>query len=249
MCDLLGISCNEKERASRSLPLFANLYSDDNPHGWGIAYFDGARVVVKRDTGKARKSNKFEEIWNKVSSRNFVAHVRRKSQGEENVLNCHPFKNKLMGRELMFAHNGTVYDVRRNKPVTIHKNACGGTDSESIFFEMVDYMRDYMKAGRIHGLYPALVYAIRKIFERYTRSITLNFLMSDGSMYYAFNHYPSAPVYMLRRKPGLGKPSDSSKRAILFSTKKFTNENWIKIPKDQLLVANNGEIITLSDPV
>jgi len=249
MCDLLGISCNEKERASRSLPLFANLYSDDNPHGWGIAYFDGARAVVKRDTGKAKKSNKFEEIWNKVSSKNFVAHVRRRSQGEENVLNCHPFKNKLMDRELIFAHNGTVYDHSRNKPVTRHKNACGGTDSESIFFEMVDYMRDYMKAGRIHGLYPALIYAIRKIFKRYTRYITLNFLMSDGSMYYAFNHYTSAPVYMLRRKPGLGKPSDSSKRAILFSTKKFTNENWVKIPKDQLLVVNNGEIITLSDSI
>ena len=51
-----------------------------------------------------------------------------------------------MDRELMFAHNGTVYNVPR------HKNACGGTDSESIFFEMVDYMRDYMKMGRIHGL-------------------------------------------------------------------------------------------------
>jgi predicted glutamine amidotransferase len=54
---------------------------------------------------------------------------------------------------------------------------------------------------------------------------------------------------MLKRKPGLGKPSGSTKRAILFSTKNFTNENWVKIPKDRLLVANNGEVITLSDPI
>jgi len=40
MCDLLGISCNENDRASRSLPQFAKEFSDDNPDGWGIAYFE-----------------------------------------------------------------------------------------------------------------------------------------------------------------------------------------------------------------
>ena len=243
MCDLLGISCNEMERASISLPEFALRYSKRNRHGWGIAYFDGAHAVIKRDTGKAHGNKKFEETWKKVRSKNFVAHLRLKSQGEEHVLSCHPFKEELMGRNLIFAHNGTVYGFQR------HKYACGGTDSESIFKEMVDYMRDYMKEGRIHGLYPALVDAIQKIFKHYGRNITLNFLMSDGSMYYAFNHYTGAPVYMLKRKPGFGKPSGSTKRAILFSTKTFTNENWVKIPKDKLLVANNGEVITLSDPI
>ena len=243
MCDLLGISCNEMERASRSLPEFALRYSEKNRHGWGIAYFDGAHAVIKRDTGKAHGNKKFEETWKKVRSKNFVAHLRLKSQGEVHVLSCHPFKEELMGRNLIFAHNGTVYGFQR------HKNACGGTDSESIFKEMVDYMRDYMKEGRIHGLYPALVDAIQKIFKHYGRNITLNFLMSDGSMYYVFNHYTGAPVYMLKRKPGFGKPSGSTKRAILFSTKTFTNENWVKIPKDRLLVANNGEVITLSDKI
>ena len=68
MCDLLGISCNEMERASRSLPEFALRYSEKNRHGWGIAYFDGAHAVIKRDTGKAHGNKKFEETWKKVSN-------------------------------------------------------------------------------------------------------------------------------------------------------------------------------------
>ena len=43
MCDLFGLSCNEEDRATKSLPKFANqfgTYSSGNNDGWGIAYFD-----------------------------------------------------------------------------------------------------------------------------------------------------------------------------------------------------------------
>ena len=48
MCDLFGLSCNEEDRATKSLPRFAELFSRQNPQGWGIAYYDDNKAVVVR---------------------------------------------------------------------------------------------------------------------------------------------------------------------------------------------------------
>ena len=48
MCDLFGLSCNEEDRATMSLPRFAELFSRQNPQGWGIAYYDDNKAVVVR---------------------------------------------------------------------------------------------------------------------------------------------------------------------------------------------------------
>jgi len=66
--------------------------------------------------------------------------------------------------------------------------------------------------------------------------------MSDGSILYAFNHYPGTPLYFLRREKDYGG-------AFLISTQKLTSENWKKLPSDRLLLVNRGEILVLSDPV
>ena len=255
MCDLLGISCNENDRASRSLPQFAKEFSDDNPDGWGIAYFDGAKAVIKRSQGKddlkAKKSKLFRETWKKVRSKNFIAHVRLASRGICTELNCHPFAldhnvHRILERDWIFAHNGTIRGFAE------HPRSKGTTDSENIFNEILDSMKKYLSSGKIRGEYHALKYAIEKIFKRYGRGITLNLLMSDGNMHYAFSHYlPGSdferPIFMKRRGKAWGN-------VILLTTGKFVtpgyaNEEWEKIPTDRLLVVNCGQIITLSDPI
>ena len=113
-------------------------------------------------------------------------------------------------------------------------------------------MKKYLSGGKIRGEYNALKYAIEKIFKRYGRGITLNLLMSDGNMHYAFSHYlPGSdferPIFMKRRGKAWGN-------VILLTTGKFVtpgyaNEEWEKIPTDRLLVVNCGEIVVCSDTI
>ena len=114
----------------------------------------------------------------------------------------------------------------------------------------MDYVDEYMEGDAMHGLYPALKKAVKRILDDYGKdNINLNFLMSDGNMHYAFSHYDDKPMYMLGRTKGYGG-------AILLSTaikdrngRKLTDENWQEIGRNRLLAINCGEVIVRSDPI
>jgi predicted glutamine amidotransferase len=116
----------------------------------------------------------------------------------------------------------------------------GTSDSARAFTYMLDKIQEYRGTGRIRGLYPAIVHATSELLKNYEG--TLNYLLSDGTTLYAFNHYPSKPVYFLRREKDYGG-------AILVSTQKLSPENWERIPPDRLLVLSKGEVSVLSDPI
>jgi len=242
MCDLFGLSCNEEDRATWSLPKFAELFSRQNPQGWGIAYYNNNKaVVVRPQDGEpyiAADSPLFDNTIKKARSTNIISHVRHATHGYKCELNCHPFIHHRNGRDWTFAHNGQVFGKLKKHPA-----AEGGTDSENIFHQIMDYVDEYMRGDTIHGLYPALKKAVKRILDGYGKDkINLNFLMSDGNMHYAFSHYDDKPMYMLGRTKGYGG-------AILLSTQKVTDENWRDIGKDRLLAINCGEILIRSDEI
>ena len=243
MCDLFGLSCNEEDRATWSLPKFAELFSRQNPQGWGIVYYDGNNAKLVRPTvGEpliAADSPLFANTIKKARSTNIISHVRH-ATGDTCLceLNCHPFIHHRNGRDWAFAHNGQVF-----KNLKKHPAAEGDTDSENIFHQIMDYVDEYMRGDTMHGLYPALKKAVKRILDDYGKdNINLNFLMSDGNMHYAFSHYDVKPMYMLGRMKGYGG-------AILLSTQKVTDENWQEIGKDRLLAINCGEILIRSDEI
>ena len=249
MCDLFGLSCNEEDRATKSLPKFANQFGtyDTNCDGWGVAYFDNNVAFVEkaseRNTQKgessfaAAENKKFFDAVDEARSTNIIAHVRTAS-GATDVceLNCHPFKYRYHERDWIFAHNGYVTsDFER------HSSARGDTDSETIFQKMMGYVDEHMRSGSIRGLYPAMKKAVRQILDDFP-GIKLNFLMSDGNMHYAFSHYSGKPMYIQRNMKGYGN-------AVLLSTQAFGGGNWEEIPVDRLLVLNCGEVIVCSDRI
>ena len=251
MCDLFGLSCNEEDRATKSLPKFANefanpnsTYGSPNLDGWGIAYFNKTKsnkgIVQRASDGSgyvAAESTEFFKVVDEALSTNIIAHLRNASPGTGVCgLNCHPFPYRYHGRDWIFAHNGYV-----RKRFDKHPDAKGTTDSETIFLYIMQYVNEHMIRGRIHGLYPAMKKAVRQILRDYP-GIKLNFLMSDGNMQYAFSHYDGKPMYIQQNLKGYGN-------AILLSTQDFGDGNWEKIPEDTLLVLNCGEVIVRSDPI
>ena len=233
MCELFGMSCAAPDRSTRSLPVFAERYSPSNPDGWGLAYYQNYHAIVEKNPAVAKDDPSFSEAVASASSEVIVAHLRQGNVGGVCRENCHPFLLHGLGADLVFAHNGTVRDI---------ETPPNRTDSESVFQALIKTATMYICEGPMHGVYPGIAKGVKTIFNRYGRTIHLNFLLSDGVMLYAFSHYPRKPMFMLRREKDYGG-------TILVATQKLTDENWLEIPPDRLLVLNRGRVLVLSDRV
>ena len=235
MCDLFGMSCNEQDRATRSLPALAR-FAAANPHGWGIGWYEHGIARVERAPVQGDLDPLFWDSIEEAQSEIILGHVRWATGTSLCECNCHPFIRHHRGRDWMMAHNGWVSDY------DMHEGTEGDTDSEQIFHEIMDQVEAYQTGGRIRGLYPALKAAIEGVFEKYGRSPRLNLLITDGRALYAFHHYPGKPMYMLRRSKAYGG-------AMLVSTQRLTDEDWEPIPENRLLVIDGGEVQVISSAI
>src|SRR5262245_46837922 len=105
MCRLFGFRSVIPSQVHRSLLSADNALgaqSGRHPDGWGVAFYvDGAPQVTRSPT-TALTCALFRRVSGVVASETVLAHVRKATQGEPSVLNCHPFQH---GR-WTFAHNG-----------------------------------------------------------------------------------------------------------------------------------------------
>lgn len=140
MCRIFAFRSVIPSQVHRSLLDAENalgVLSNDHPDGWGVAfYIDGAPHVTRSPT-TALSDQLFHKLSGVVASQTVLAHVRKATQGELNVLNCHPFQ---YGRWL-FCHNGDVPNfAERREALMAHvapalrRFILGHTDSEVLFF-------------------------------------------------------------------------------------------------------------------
>lgn len=237
MCELFGLSCNAEDRAIRSLSILAREYSPANPDGWGLAWYRDGRAILHKAPERALDSPAFAALIAKATSSIFIAHMRLATKGSLCERNCHPFTREALSRSWVFAHNGTVEGIAR------HPDSSGDTDSEQVFNLLLDAIADYRDEGRIHGTFSGVKNGIRTIFARYGRGISLNFLLSDGTILYAFSHHKDKPVYYLERTRKVYGG------AFLVATAKLTDEPWETLPRDRLLMVCRGQVLELSERI
>lgn len=233
MCELFGFSCSGGGCASPSLERFAE-HSDRNPHGWGLAYYADSGAILKKKAVEARKSAEFYDAIKLARSNIIISHIRHASCGKINEANCHPFARTFEGKDWVFAHNGHVDGVAR------HPRTNGDTDSESVFHLLMDNIRE--RRSTDNGVtYYGLVNGISSLFEDYEfgRQVGLNFVMSEGSVLYAFNHHPDKPMYYSRASGHCGN-------AITVSTQKLDGSVWEVLPADRLMLVKDGKVYRLS---
>ncbi len=236
MCELFGFSCSGEGCADERLQRFAE-HSGRNPHGWGLAYYTGSGAVLKKKAVEAQKSPEYFDAAKMAKSDIIISHIRHASCGKINEDNCHPFKQAFQGKDWVFAHNGHVDGVAR------HVRTTGETDSESVFNMLLDNIAEYSHLD--NGVtYNSIINGIASIFSDYEfgRQVGLNFIMSDGSTLYAFNHHGEKPMYYK-------KTSGPEGNSITISTQKLDSGEWEILPVDRLLLAKKGEIYTLSGPI
>jgi glutamine amidotransferase len=251
MCQLLGMNGNVPTDICFSFEGFRARggKTDEHRDGWGIAFFEGSGCRLFIDARASIHSPIAELVRNyPIESTHVIAHIRKATQGEVSLENCHPFQRELWGRYWVFAHNGHLLDFAPDggdfyRPV-------GGTDSEKAFCLILNTLRRVFPEGRPPGerLFPVL----GDITEKIARHGVFNYLLTDGE--HLFGHCSTNLSYIVRSAPfaaahlidedvtvdfqALTRPSD--RVAIIVTSPLTDNENWTPFAPGQLLAFRDG---------
>ncbi len=198
MCQLLGMNCNVPTDIVFSFTGFATRggHTDEHKDGWGIAFFEGAGVRLFVDHESAIASPVAELIKRyPIKSKNVISHIRKATQGQVALENCHPFVRELWGRYWVFAHNG---DLKNFSPA-LHGafRPVGTTDSELAFCYLLQSLHE-----RFGDRLPAMA-ELRVALGELTKEIAghgvFNMMLSDGSALFA--HCSTRLHYLVRQYP------------------------------------------------
>jgi glutamine amidotransferase len=165
--------------------------SSNHPDGWGVAYYVDGAPHLTRSPQTALSDHLFRRLSGVVASETVLAHVRKATQGENTVLNCHPFQ---YGR-FTFAHNGDIPKFSELREALIAhveprllRYVLGETDSEVLFYLLLTHLvRRTSLAGDVaaEDLAAAIgetVFLVRSITDgdEATQAL-LTFIVTNGS--------------------------------------------------------------------
>lgn len=251
MCQLLGMNCNVPTDICFSFEGFSKRggQTDDHRDGWGIAFFEGKGCRLFIDAKPSIVSPIAEVVrCYPIHSTHVIAHIRKATQGEVVLENCHPFRRELWGRYWVFAHNGDLPGF--NPSQKSFYQAVGNTDSEKAFCLILETFRKNFPTGKpsLSKLYNCL----QVITETISQIGVFNYLLSDGEHF--FTYCSTKLSYIVRQAPfaaahlidqditvdfqQLTRPSD--RVAVIATTPLTDNELWTPILPGELLVFQDG---------
>lgn len=254
MCQLLGMNCNSSATITFAFTGFVERggRTADHVDGWGVAYYErsGSRVFHDDQPASESKLAAFLREY-PIKSKIVLAHLRKATQGEVTLANCHPFQREWLGQTWLFANNG---DLRNFHP---HLRGpympVGTTDSERAFCWMMQELRDRFADRQRPPTWEELAPHIAEITEGIARHGNFNYLLSNGDALYA---HCSSKLHMLERRYPFAKvrlvdcdveldlstinpPSD---RIIVVATEPITSqEPWQAFETGECKVFVNGE--------
>jgi predicted glutamine amidotransferase len=224
--------------------------TDTHHDGWGIAFFEGAGVRHFVDHQAAVNSPVAELIKRfPIKSKNVIAHIRKATQGQVALENCHPFVRELWGRYWVFAHNGDLKDF--NPVLDGPYRPVGCTDSERAFCYLLQQLR--ARFGDTAPDLPALRAALSTLAHDIASHGTFNMMLSSGTQ--LFVHCSTKLVYVVRKYPFLtAQLSDEDvsvdfsqlttpqdRVAIIVTEPLTSNENWTEFMPGEFKVFVDGE--------
>ena len=254
MCELLGMECNVPTDIVFSFSGLRQRGGKTGPHkdGWGLSFYEGFAARVFLDPEAAAESPLARFLAeNPIKTKLAIGHVRKRTRGRTSLANTHPFVRELWGRHWVFAHNGTLPDVRQNKlgrfmPI-------GNTDSEYAFCVLLEELRaafpEYPRAPKV------LWQVIAESAGRLASKGTFNFLLGDGQHLYARCH--TRLCYIIRKAPfGTAHLSDDDvavdfsavttprDRVAVVATAPLTrNETWTHGKPGEMWVFDHGRLL------
>jgi len=253
MCELLGMSFNLSVRPSISFRGFRHR-GEDNPDGWGIAFYPDEAAQIIKEPIKATESrlSKFLQGYRNLKSKVFIGHVRYSTTGPKTYKNTHPFSRELNGKEYVFAHNGTVNDHGSLKPGRF--KPIGETDSEYIFCHLLSCIEEKNITCWMKEDFNWLAQKLEEI-NQYGK---FNCIFSDGEYLFCYRDKNShRGLCFVHREPPYGEielidedwkinlvqEKRPGQTGYIIATEKLTNEIWQEFNPGELIVFKNGKMI------
>ncbi len=119
--------------------------SQKHPDGWGVGYYVEETPHLIRSTNCAMEDQLFHKVSGVVSSNTVLAHIRKATQGNQTILNSHPFQYG----KWIFAHNGNIKNFEDKKEellklvdLELRRYILGTTDSEIIFYIILTFIKE-----------------------------------------------------------------------------------------------------------
>lgn len=224
-------------------------HTDTHHDGWGIAFFEGAGVRHFVDHQAAIHSPIAELIKRfPIKSKNVIAHIRKATQGQVALENCHPFVRELWGRYWVFAHNGDLKSF--DPPLTGAFRPVGNTDSERAFCYLLQEL--HARFGDSAPALPLLHAALAALVPAIAAHGVFNLMLSDGSALFA--HCSTSLYYVVRKYPFLtAQLSDQDLSvdfsqvttpqdcvAVIVTQPLTTNEQWTAFAPGELRLFVDG---------
>jgi predicted glutamine amidotransferase len=260
MCELLGMDCNVPTDIVFSFSGLALRGGLKGPHadGWGLALYDGHAARVFLEPAAAAHSPLAKYVReNPIKTLLAIAHVRKGTRGRVALRNTHPFVRELWGRHFVFAHNGTVKDIRRHK--LGRYRPIGETDSEHAFCALLSRLDE---SFRDHPGANKLAPVIARVASEVGAGGTFNFLLGEGTHLYA--RCATNLHYIIRKAPfkqatlsdedlcvDFSQVTTPKDRVAVIATQPLTrDEKWTQGVPGEMWVFQNGRLrATLPSPL
>jgi len=198
MCQLLGMSSSANAAITFSFTGFAQRggRTDDHADGWGIAFYERSGCRVFLDDQPACQSPLAEFVSRyPIKSKIVLAHIRKATQGEPMLSNCHPFQREWGGQPWIFATNG---DLRHfHPPLDGPYQPVGSTDSEKAFCWLLQELRSSFGGRPRPPGWLELAPRVAELSAVIARHGNFNFLLSNGAGLYA---HCSSKLHVLERR-------------------------------------------------
>lgn len=192
MCRLFGFRSVIPSQVHRSLVAAENalgVQSHKHPDGWGVAFYVDGAPHLTRSPMTALGDALFHRLSGVVSSETVLAHVRQATQGQPNVLNCHPFQyGRWVG-----AHNGDIPNLGVKREIlraqvspSLLRFVLGDTDSELIFFLLLTKLSEFGPLSASHALSDLIealrwtVRVVRELCDEGDHRSLLTLVVTDG---------------------------------------------------------------------
>lgn len=254
MCRLFGFKSSIPSQVHRSLVRAENalaVQSEAHPDGWGVAYYINNIPHLLRNACSALEDSLFRQVSGIVSSKTVIAHVRKASVGDINVLNCHPFQYGPW----VFAHNGEVRSWDRVVNTLADKVApkyrrfiLGGTDSEVCFYLFLTHLHQCTEVTHwaLHyqdaiSALQSMISDVREVSDDIGDPSLLSFLLTNGSLLLACQggedlHYSTYKRKCIERdtcpafSPECENPPDGGINHVLIASEAISEEDiWVNM--------------------
>lgn len=254
MCQLLGMNCNVPTDIQFSFRGFRQRSGITGEHGdgFGIGFFEGRGCRTFLDHQAACRSPVAQMLDHyAIKSLNVIAHIRKATQGEVKLENCHPFQRELWGEYWLFAHNGDLKNLPAAFGQGHHYRPVGDTDSEQAFCHLLNHLRQHFDTPPSQQ---DLFTAIAAWASQIAQHGTFNFMLSNGR--WLIVHCSSKLSYLVRQAPfqtahlldedvdiDFSTVTTPADRVAVIATEPLTdNEAWTPLQPGELLLFEEGTV-------